>query len=199
MNKKDLIFLTLGVIGFLSIYQAKYLYYEKKISSVANEQGMLIITLANFDENQGAYQGLADMFGTKSPLSGHIGDIFENKQKVQNQFYTFLTIGSVLILVSMWFFYSTYKNPPDDRQINKLFLILITFLLGGLGFHKFYTGNYKLGFLYASVFIVMSLIGLVAISGIAAFVEFIRYLTLKSDALQKKYEERRNQPFGFIW
>jgi hypothetical protein len=115
MKKKDVFFLLLGGVGLLSLFQAHYLYYEKKISSVANANGLLIITLANFDENQNAYQMLSDMFGSKAPLSGHINNIHKRKKEIQNQFYLFLSIGVFLIGTSLWLFFSTYKTLPKTE------------------------------------------------------------------------------------
>ena len=118
MNKKNVIYLALGIVGLLLLLQARYLFYEKKISSVANANGMVIITLANFDENQNAYQALSNMFGSKSSLSGHIGNIYEQKRKIQNQFTFFLLVGVFMSGISLWMFYSTYKNRPKAEIHN---------------------------------------------------------------------------------
>ncbi len=199
MNKRDILFLATGFIGLFALYGAQDTFYHKKISSVANEQGMLIITLANFNENKDAYEGLAYMFGNSSKLGGHINNIYERKKEVQKQFYLLLAVGLFLIGISAWLFYSTYKHPSEDRLVHKPTLLLITLLLGGLGFHKFYTGNYKLGFIYGIVYLLFLAFNFFPITGIIAYVELIRYAIMRKDTLQTKYEQKANQPFGFIW
>ena len=58
--------------------------------------------------------------------------------------------------------------------------ILLAFFLGGFGAHKFYLGQVGLGILYLLFFWTL-------IPGIAAFIEFIIYLTMSDEAFAAKY------------
>ena len=67
------------------------------------------------------------------------------------------------------------------KNISKVALVLITFFLGGIGAHKFYTKKYLLGILYLLFF-------WTGIPGLIAFIEFIIYLCTSEERLQEKYE-----------
>ncbi|MBB5038983.1 NINE protein [Prosthecobacter dejongeii] len=79
-----------------------------------------------------------------------------------------------------------------SRTAEKTTLCLLTFFLGGIGVHKFYAGNWGWGLIYLVFFWTF-------IPGIAALVEFIRYLTKDEASLQQAYEQIRGKPFGFLW
>jgi len=64
--------------------------------------------------------------------------------------------------------------------INKAALLLITFFLGGIGAHKFYTGRYWQGVFYI-------LFCWTGIPGLIAFIEFIIYAFTSREELQEKY------------
>lgn len=64
--------------------------------------------------------------------------------------------------------------------INKALLLVITFFLGGLGGHKFYTGRYWQGILYF-------LLCWTGIPGIVALIEFLIYAFTSTEKLQEKY------------
>lgn len=71
---------------------------------------------------------------------------------------------------------------PQANAINKVALLLITFFLGGVGGHKFYTKKYLLGTLYFLFFWTY-------IPTLVAFVEFIIYAVKSEAELQQKYPE----------
>lgn len=71
---------------------------------------------------------------------------------------------------------------------------ILAILLGGLGAHKFYLGNWGLGILYfASLLIVPYL------SMIIGVVEGIRYFTMAEYDFNKKYNYTDVKPFEVIW
>lgn len=70
----------------------------------------------------------------------------------------------------------------SGRSEIKLTLVLLTFFLGGLGAHKFYTKKYLIGFLYI-------LFCWTGIPSIIALIEFIIYLTKSEQELQAKFPE----------
>jgi len=70
------------------------------------------------------------------------------------------------------------SNPAGSK--NKVVAALLAFFLGGLGVHKFYLGQIGMGVLYL-VFC------WTFIPAIAAFVEFIIYLTMSDEAFNEKY------------
>lgn len=81
-----------------------------------------------------------------------------------------------------------------SRNKTKLAMALLSFLLGGMGVHKFYAGTWGWGLVYlASCFI------LPGISAVVAVVEFIRVLTLSPEAFDAKYNQAEPKPFTFIW
>lgn len=68
---------------------------------------------------------------------------------------------------------------------------ILGILLGGLGVHKFYLGQWGWGIVYL-LFVwayVPALLGLA---------EGIRYLVLDEDEFQRKLNQQR-KPFGFVW
>lgn len=69
----------------------------------------------------------------------------------------------------------------QKNKVSKVALVLITFFLGGIGAHKFYTRQYLLGVLYLLFF-------WTGIPGIVAFIEFIIYLFTSEERLQEKYD-----------
>jgi TM2 domain-containing membrane protein YozV/type II secretory pathway pseudopilin PulG len=70
----------------------------------------------------------------------------------------------------------------SSTAVSKVALLLITFLLGGIGGHKFYVKKYGLGILYL-------LFWWTAIPGIIALIEFIIYCTKSETELQQAYPE----------
>ena len=76
-------------------------------------------------------------------------------------------------------------------KIDKTTLCLLTFFLGGIGVHKFYLGNWGWGVLYLGFCWTF-------IPGLAAFVEFIRYITLSEAIIQLRHQKSADQPFGFL-
>ena len=64
--------------------------------------------------------------------------------------------------------------------VNKAALLLITFFLGGIGAHKFYTGRYWQGVFYI-------LFCWTGIPGLIALIEFIIYAFTSREALEEKY------------
>ncbi len=83
--------------------------------------------------------------------------------------------------------------------VNKALLLVITFFLGGLGAHKFYTGRNWQGIFYL-------LLCWTGIPGFIALIEFIIYAFTSTDTLQEKYSGSRSGiviaiiacVFGFI-
>jgi TM2 domain-containing membrane protein YozV len=65
-------------------------------------------------------------------------------------------------------------------QLSKAALLLITFFLGGIGGHKFYTGRWVQGVLYFLFFWTL-------IPSIVALIEFIVYASTDSARLNEKY------------
>ena len=77
-------------------------------------------------------------------------------------------------------------------RIDKATLCLLAFFLGGIGVHKFYTGNWAWGLIYL-------IFCWTFVPGLTAFCEFIRYITLNDASLQEAHEKVAGQPFGFLW
>ncbi len=78
-----------------------------------------------------------------------------------------------------------------NRPIDKTALCILTFCLGGLGAHKFYTGNWGWGLIYLVFFWTF-------IPAFVSFIEFVIYLTKDEATLQSSCERIRGQPFGFL-
>jgi TM2 domain-containing membrane protein YozV len=68
-------------------------------------------------------------------------------------------------------------------MINKTALLLLTFFLGGLGVHKFYTGRNLQGVLHFLFF-------WTGIPGLISLIEFIIYASTSSERLNEKYQAR---------
>jgi TM2 domain-containing membrane protein YozV len=71
---------------------------------------------------------------------------------------------------------------PPPGAVNKVALLLITFLLGGIGGHKFYQKKYLAGVLYLLFFWTY-------IPTLAALIEFIIYACKSEEELQQKYPQ----------
>jgi TM2 domain-containing membrane protein YozV len=71
-------------------------------------------------------------------------------------------------------------NAKQKGVLSKTALLLITFFLGGIGGHKFYTGKHWQGFFYL-IFCWTSIPSLIAL------VEFVIYAFTSSEKLQEKY------------
>jgi TM2 domain-containing membrane protein YozV len=69
---------------------------------------------------------------------------------------------------------------PGLGTKSKVAAALLAFFLGGIGIHKFYLGQVGWGFLYL-------IFCWTFIPAIAAFVEFIIYLTMSDEAFAAKY------------
>ena len=87
---------------------------------------------------------------------------------------------------------SAHPGSAARPPIKKATLILIALFLGGLGGHKFYTGNWGWGIVYL-------LLCWTLLTVPVALVELIRYITLDDSTLQRKYQEAAGKPFGFLW
>src|SRR6266436_4925015 len=74
-----------------------------------------------------------------------------------------------------------------EFKIEKTTLCLLTIFLGGIGVHKFYTGNWAWGIFYL-------IFCWTLIPGLIAFIEFIRYITLNEAALQAAHQKVAGQP-----
>ena len=83
--------------------------------------------------------------------------------------------------------YSATARPP----IKKSSLILLTLFLGGIGVHKFYTGNWGWGVLYVLFCWTFLTIPL-------ALGELVRYIMMDDAVLQQRYQEVAGKAFGFI-
>lgn len=81
-----------------------------------------------------------------------------------------------------------------SRNKTKLAMVLLAFLGGSIGMHKFYAGTWGWGSVYlGSCFI------LPGVSAVIAVIESIRILTLSVDDFDKKYNQVTPKPFTFIW
>ena len=102
------------------------------------------------------------------------------------------------------------KNASNTKS--RKTALLLAFLLGGLGAHKFYTGSWGFGLLYLLLsfsttanFLLTStsalyfLVGLSSLPAILSVVEFVRYLILSNQEFADKAQALRGKPFGFIW
>jgi TM2 domain-containing membrane protein YozV len=69
---------------------------------------------------------------------------------------------------------------PQAGSKSRIAAALLAFFLGGIGVHKFYLGQVGWGFLYL-------IFCWTFIPAIAAFVEFIIYLTMSDQAFAAKY------------
>ncbi len=82
----------------------------------------------------------------------------------------------------------------SNRGKKRVLSGILALLLGGIGVHKFYLGNWGIGIVYAvSCFFVP---GLAAIFGV---IEAIRYFTLSDAAFNEKYNYRELKPFEVVW
>ena len=85
-----------------------------------------------------------------------------------------------------------YSGAAVRPPVKKATLVLIALFLGGVGIHKFYTGNWGWGVVYVLfcwTFLTVPI----------ALVELIRYITLDEATLQQKYQQVAGKPFGFLW
>ncbi|MCW0219339.1 MAG: GYF domain-containing protein [Prosthecobacter sp.] len=88
------------------------------------------------------------------------------------------------------------QGVQGTEKIDKTVICLLTFFLGTIGAHKFYTGNWGWGIVYA--FLAITLV-FTFVPFIAGIVELIRYLIKDQDSLAQSYEQVRGKPFGFLW
>ena len=65
-------------------------------------------------------------------------------------------------------------EPNGRHKVNKLAYVLLTFFLGGIGIHKFYSGHFLLGILYL-------LFCWTGIPSLIAFIEFIIAICKSAD------------------
>ena len=79
---------------------------------------------------------------------------------------------------------------------SKVTAILLAFFFGGIGIHKFYLGQNKVGLVYLLTFILglatsTYIIGLIpiAILGVIAFIDFINLITISDVDFDLKYGE----------
>jgi len=79
---------------------------------------------------------------------------------------------------------------------SKVTAILLAFFLGGIGIHKFYLGQNKVGLVYLLTFIIglatsTYIIGLIpiAILGVIAFIDFINLITISDINFDLKYSD----------
>lgn len=71
---------------------------------------------------------------------------------------------------------------------------VLALLLGGVGAHKFYLGNWGIGVIYfISCFFVPG------VSAVIGVIESIRYFTLGDVAFNEKYNYRELKPFEVMW
>lgn len=96
---------------------------------------------------------------------------------------------------------SSIAMPPrlgDDQIQNrgkkKSVAGIMAFLLGGVGAHKFYLGNWGLGMVYLA-----SLLIVPYISAVIGLIEAIRLFTMSENDFNEKYNYKNVQPFEVIW
>ena len=70
------------------------------------------------------------------------------------------------------------STAPNGK--NRIAAALLAFFLGAFGIHKFYLGQTGMGFLYL-------IFCWTLIPSVAAFIEFIIFLTMSDDAFNNKY------------
>jgi TM2 domain-containing membrane protein YozV len=84
------------------------------------------------------------------------------------------------------------KHLEFSAHVSKVTLILLTFFLGGLGVHKFYTKNLGWGLIYL-------VLCWTYIPAIIATVEFVRYLSLSEEIINEKLSTEYGKAWGFLW
>ena len=86
------------------------------------------------------------------------------------------------------------EDQVQNRGKTKTIAGILALLLGGLGAHKFYLGNWGIGIVFfVSVFIVPY------VSAVIGVIEAIRFFTLSESSFNEKYNYKNIQPFDVIW
>lgn len=86
------------------------------------------------------------------------------------------------------------EDQVQNRGKTKTVAGILALLLGGLGAHKFYLGNWGLGIVFlASLFFVPY------VSAVIGLIEAVRLFTLSDAAFNEKYNYKNVQPFEAIW
>lgn len=75
---------------------------------------------------------------------------------------------------------------------SKPVLLLLTFLLGSLGVHKFYAGNWAWGIIYLALFTTGA-------SFLFSMIEFIHIIFMSKNSFDEKYNKRIIKAFTFTW
>ena len=86
------------------------------------------------------------------------------------------------------------ENQTLNRGKTKTVAGIMALLLGGIGAHKFYLGNWGLGIVYLA-----SVLFIPYISAIIGLIEAIRYFTLSELDFNDKYNYRDLKPFEVVW
>lgn len=82
----------------------------------------------------------------------------------------------------------------SNRGKKRVLSGVLALILGGVGVHKFYLGNWGIGLVYlASCFLAP---GLAAVIGL---IESIRFFTMGDVAFNEKYNYRNLKPFEVVW
>jgi len=81
-----------------------------------------------------------------------------------------------------------------SRGKSKTLAGVLALVVGGLGLHKFYLGNYGWGIVY-----LVSIFVLPLASAIIGAIEGIRIFTLSEKSFDEKYNHISMKPFTFVW
>ena len=84
------------------------------------------------------------------------------------------------------------ENAVSHRGKRKGLTAVLIFLGGGIGLHKFYTGNWGWGLLY----LVLCTTGIPLILSV---IEFIRVLCLTQEEFDRRYNYRHVSAFSWVW
>lgn len=78
------------------------------------------------------------------------------------------------------------------RGKRKVLMALLVFFGGGIGLHKFYTGNWGWGLIYLAACTT-------GLPVLLSFVEFIRVLCLSQEEFDKRYNYQAVRAFQWVW
>ncbi|MDB5679091.1 TM2 domain-containing protein [Sphingomonas bacterium] len=80
----------------------------------------------------------------------------------------------------------TAKPPAPRSDRNKIVAALLAFFLGVFGVHRFYLG--RIGSGVVMLLLTCTIVGMV-VTGIWAFIDFIRYLVMSDDEFAARYQQ----------